>query len=72
MITQPAASDRLHKDFSEIVNTVVNMQKIKTAWGYLDNAEYYEELEELRDKVKEAFDFYNQMIGKNILGPDAE
>ena len=63
---------RLHKEFSFIVVTVEKMKEINEEFPGLDNAEYYDELIALAKETRKALDYYNDAIGRQLIGPVAE
>ena len=63
---------RLHKHFSFIVVTVEDMKDINEEFPGLDNAEYFDELITLSKATEEALDYFNDAIGRGLIGRDVE
>ena len=63
---------QLHKDFSFIVVTVEEMKEINSEFPGLDNAEYYDQLEELERATIKALDYFNDAMSRQVIGPEAD
>ena len=63
---------QLHKDFSFIVVTVEDMKEINSEFSGLDNAEYYEQLEELERATIKALQYFEDEMGAGVIGPEAD
>ena len=72
MVSKSEVIKKLGEDYFDIRETITHMQEVKKEFHGYDNAEYYELLEELVKKAGAAWEYFDNALRKEIIGPEAE
>ena len=72
MVSKSEVIKKLGEQYFDIRETITHMQEVKKEFHGYDNAEYYELLEELIKKAQAAYDYFDDALNKQIIGPESE